>query len=241
MDLNNIMGLNPNRKTSGNYNGGVNGTGNSAPQISSLNLNKNQSVVLSSLNMDKPIREIVLPLGWATRPGVDIDLDASAIALEEVKDPYGNISYKVLDPHSEVVFYGQPKVSIGMEYGGDSRSGHRIDEHSEDKADETIKVDLTMIPDKIKKIVFVVTINDALALQQNFGLVDSAFIRVDDMTTGTPKELCKYILNENFKLETAVTIAQLFKNDRNLWEVKALGEGHFNKTLAHILYEYGVR
>lgn len=213
--------------------------GGGEPLISSLNLNKNETITLTSLDLNKPLTKLALGLGWTTVNGVNMDLDVSAIMLEEVKDAYGNIDYKVLNPAKEVIFYSQTNTGWGISHDGDNRNGHQGYDSKED--DETIGIDLPMIPDKIKKVVFVVTIDKALELQQNFGMVCSAYIRVDDMSTGKPKELCKYMLNENFKFETAVTIAEINRNSRGLWEFKALGQGHFNKTLAHILYEYGVR
>lgn len=204
-------------------------------KVQSLNLSKEQSFILTSLDTRKPIENIALGLKWQTISGIDMDLDVSVVLLEESKDCYNNIIYQVKNPHKEVIYFRQPDTGYGVRHGGDSRRGNAVDVD-----DETVEVNLSKVPPQIKKIDFLVTIYDCFALKQNFGQVLNASIRVDDMTTGRPMELCKYQLNNEFSTETSVVIASLIKDERGFWKFKAVGKGE-HTDLNGLLYGYGVR
>lgn len=205
------------------------------PQISSLNLQKGGSRTLTSLNTSKPIEKICLGLGWKTMRGVDVDLDASVLLLSEVADnAYGNIKYQITNPHRDVIFYGQRNTGCGVVHDGDSRTGNSGGD------DETISIELNQIPQDIKKIVAVITIDRCLEKNQTFAMVTEAHIRVDDMTTGQPTPLVNYNINEKFRFETSLVVAELVRNAQGTWDFKALGEGR-NTDINGLFYEFGVR
>jgi tellurium resistance protein TerD len=77
----------------------------------------------------------------------------------------------------------------------------------------------------IIKLIFIVTIDDAIKKSQNFGQVSNAFIRIYDLDTNV--EIAKYNLDENFSTETAIEFGRLYKKD-NSWRFKAVGTGYNN-------------
>ena len=88
--------------------------------------------------------------------------------------------------------------------------------------DEEIKVDLSKVPANIDKIDFTVTIYDAEQRKQTFGHVENAYIRVVDDETG--KELIRYDLGEDFSIETAVVVGEIYRN-KGEWKFNAIGSG----------------
>lgn len=102
--------------------------------------------------------------------------------------------------------------------------------------DEQIEVDLSKIPANVSKIAFTVTIYDAEVRRQNFGQVSNAFIRIVDEVTG--QELIRYDLGEDFSIETALVVGELYKNN-NEWKFNAIGSG-FQGGLAALCGHYGI-
>ena len=102
--------------------------------------------------------------------------------------------------------------------------------------DEQIFVDLTKIPSNVEKVAFTVTIYDSDARRQNFGQVSNAFIRIVDETTNT--ELIRYDLGEDFSIETAVVVGELYRHNGE-WKFNAIGSG-FQGGLAALCGHYGI-
>ena len=102
--------------------------------------------------------------------------------------------------------------------------------------DEQIQVDLTKVPANIDKIAFTVTIYDADSRHQNFGQVSNAFIRLVDESTG--QELIRYDLGEDFSIETAVVVGELYRHGGE-WKFNAIGSG-FQGGLAALCGHYGI-
>ncbi len=86
--------------------------------------------------------------------------------------------------------------------------------------DEQILIDLTLIPANVDKVAFTVTIYDSDARRQNFGQVSNSFIRIVDETTG--QELIRYDLGEDFSIETAVVVGELYRHGGE-WKFNAIG------------------
>jgi tellurium resistance protein TerD len=91
--------------------------------------------------------------------------------------------------------------------------------------DEVIKVNLKKVPADVKKIVFTVAINEAEARNQNFGQVQNAFVRL--VNEKTNEEVIRYNLTEAFSVETAIIMAELYREKRG-WNIKAVGSGYKN-------------
>ncbi len=72
--------------------------------------------------------------------------------------------------------------------------------------------------------------------RQNFGQVSNAFIRIVDETTN--QELIRYDLGEDFSIETAVVVGELYRHDGE-WKFNAIGSG-FQGGLAALCGHYGM-
>ena len=188
-----------------------------------INLQKGQKVDLTKGNPS--LKNIMVGLGWdvnAFDSGADFDLDAAAFMVgENGKCP----------TEREFIFYGNLEHNSGaVKHMGDNLTG------GGDGDDEQIEVDLTIIPANVSRVVFTVTIYDAELRRQNFGQVSNAFIRIVDTATGS--ELIRYDLGEDFSIETAVVVGELYRHNGE-WKVNAIGSG-FQGGLAALCGHYGI-
>ena len=188
-----------------------------------INLSKGQKVDLTKGNPG--LKNIMVGLGWdvnAFDSGADFDLDAAAFMLAaDGKCP----------TDKEFVFYGNLKHASGsVNHMGDNLTGEG------DGDDEQIQIDLSKVPANIEKIAFTVTIYDAETRHQNFGQVSNAFIRLVDEATNA--ELIRYDLGEDFSIETAVVVGELYRNNGE-WKFNAIGSG-FQGGLAALCGYYGI-
>lgn len=160
-----------------------------------VSLSKGQKVDLTKGNPG--LSKIIVGLGWDTNKydgGADFDLDAAAFLLAA----NGKVA-----SDSDFVFYGNLKHSSGgVEHMGDNLTGEG------DGDDEQIKVNLAAVPASVNKICFTVTIYEAESRKQNFGQVSNAYIRIVDETSNA--ELIRYDLGEDFSIETAVVVGELY-------------------------------
>ncbi|CZE45723.1 TerD family protein [Campylobacter geochelonis] len=175
-----------------------------------VNLSKGGRI---SLNKEAPgLKKVLIGLGWDTNTsdtGVEFDLDASVFLLNEQNK---------VQSDRDFVFYNNLTSSDGsVNHTGDNRTGEG------DGDDESIKVDLNKISSYIKDISIVVTIHDAVARRQNFGMVRNAFIRLVNDETG--KEIARFDLEEDFSTETALLFGRLYFKD-NEWKFNAVGTGY---------------
>jgi len=188
-----------------------------------VSLKKGQKVDLTKTNPG--LKEILIGLGWDTNKydgGSEFDLDSAAFLL--------GASGKV-NSDGDFVFYGNLKHASGaVEHMGDNLTG------AGEGDDEQIKIDLSKVPADIEKIDFTVTIYEADERKQNFGQVENAFIRVVNVATG--EELIRYDLGEDFSIETAVVIGELYRN-KGEWKFNAIGSG-FSGGLAALCKNFGV-
>ena len=88
----------------------------------------------------------------------------------------------------------------------------------------------------MERIAFTVTIYDSDGRRQNFGQVSNSFIRIVDMSTDT--ELIRYDLGEDFSIETAVVVGELYRHNGE-WKFNAIGSG-FQGGLAALCGHYGI-
>ena len=188
-----------------------------------ISLQKGQKVDLTKGNPS--LKKLLIGLGWDTNKydgGYDFDLDAAAFLL--------NSSGKV-NSDDDFVFYNNLKHKSGaVEHMGDNLTG------AGEGDDEEIKIDLSKVPANVDKIDFTVTIYDADARKQKFGQVENAYIRVVDDETG--RELIRYDLGEDFSVETAVVVGEIYRN-KGEWKFNAIGSG-FSGGLAALGRNYGV-
>lgn len=188
-----------------------------------ISLQKGQKVDLTKGNLT--LKHVLVGLGWDVNRydgGFAFDLDASAFLL----------GANGQTPNTDAfIFYGNLKHPSGaVEHMGDNLTGEG------DGDDEQILVDLTKIPDSIEKIAFTVTIYEAEQRRQNFGQVDNSFIRIVDNDTG--KELIRYDLGEDFSIETAIVVGEIYRHGGG-WKFNAVGSG-FQGGLAALCANYGI-
>lgn len=188
-----------------------------------INLTKGQKVDLTKGNPG--LKNIMIGLGWdvnAFDSGANFDLDASVFMVgESGKCP----------TDQEFIFYGNLKHKSGsVEHMGDNLTGEG------DGDDEQIKIDLSKIPENIARVAFTVTIYDAENRRQNFGQVSNAYIRIVD--TVTNQEIIRYDLGEDFSIETAVVVGEIYRINGE-WKFNAIGSG-FQGGLAALCGHYGI-
>ena len=188
-----------------------------------INLSKGQKVDLTKGNPG--LKNIMVGLGWdvnAFDSGADFDLDAAAFLLgQNGKCP----------TEKEFIFYSNLEHSSGsVQHMGDNLTGEGEGD------DEQILVDLTKIPSNIEKVAFTVTIYDSDVRRQNFGQVSNAYIRIVDESNG--QELIRYDLGEDFSIETAVVVGELYIHNGE-WKFNAIGNG-FQGGLAALCGYYGI-
>ena len=93
-----------------------------------------------------------------------------------------------------------------------------------------------MVSPEIDKIVVTVTIHDAQARGQNFGMVQNAFIRVVNDETGV--EVVRFDLAEDYSVETAMVFGEVYRNNGE-WKFRAVGQG-YSGGLAAMCAQYGI-
>lgn len=178
-----------------------------------------------SLSKEAPgLKAVRVGLGWDTRvtDGSAFDLDASVFLLGEA----GKVR-----SDADFVFYNNKNGGNGsVVHQGDNLTG----EGSGD--DEVVAVSLDDVPADIQKLSFAVTIHDADARRQNFGMISNAFIRVLNEAGGA--EIARYDLSEDASTETAMIFGDLYRHNGE-WKFKAIGQG-FAGGLGPLASSFGV-
>ena len=175
-----------------------------------LNLQKND--ILDLRKAEPGLRHVMLGAGWDVAKkgffnlGADYDLDLIALLLDS--------NDKLIN--RGVIYFGNLKGE-GIYLHGDNRTG------AGDGDDETIEINLQNINPSIEKIVFVVTIHNAMQKRQTFGMINNSYVRLVDLDQNG-KELCRFNLKENGSTATSVIFAELYRDGQD-WQFKAVGEG----------------
>ncbi|RKP48840.1 TerD family protein [Cohnella endophytica] len=188
-----------------------------------VNLSKGQKVDLTKSNPG--LSKVKVGLGWDTNKydgGSSFDLDASAFCL--------NASGKVNSERDFIFYNNRSSVNGAIQTSGDNQTGEGEGD------DETLTIDLSLIPADIQKVAFCITIHDAASRNQNFGQVANAFARV---LSDSGAELIRYDLGEDFSIETAVVVAELYRYNGE-WKFSAVGSG-YRDGLAGLCRDYGVQ
>jgi tellurium resistance protein TerD len=186
-------------------------------------LSKGQRVDLTKTNPG--LTKAIIGLGWDTNKysgGQDFDLDASAF----LADGSGKVNNEL-----DFVFYNNLKSPDGgVEHTGDNRTGDG------DGDDEQIVIHFPKLSSHVERIGIAVTIHDADNRKQNFGQVANAFVRV--VNPETNEEILRFDLGEDFSVETAVVVCELYKHQGD-WKFNAIGSG-FSGGLAALCRNYGL-
>ncbi|MEU2083967.1 TerD family protein [Streptomyces albus] len=188
----------------------------------SVTLAKGGNVSLSKAAPN--LTQVQIGLGWKARSttGADFDLDASALLCSGGRvlgDEYFVFYNNLKSPEGSVEHTGDELV--GGTGGGD---------------DETVLVDLSLVPAQVDKVVFPVSIYDAENRHQTFGQVTDAYIRVVNREDGV--ELARYDLTEDASSETAMIFGELYRYNGE-WKFRAVGQGYAS-GLRGIALDFGV-
>lgn len=170
------------------------------------------------------LSQIHIGLGWNTRStdGAGFDLDASAFLLKEDSKVRSDADF---------IFFNQKVSADGsVQHKGDNTTGEGEGD------DEVIKVNLAQVPADVAKVAVTVTIHDAEARRQNFGMVSGAYVRV--LNDATQEEIVRYDLSEDFSIETALIFGEVYRHSGE-WKFRAVGQG-FQGGLAAMAKNYGV-
>lgn len=198
-----------------------------------INLTKGQRISLTK--EDASLSRIMVGLGWdpvqsSSGGGLlkslfnsqpDIDCDASVFML--------NANDK-LENNKHVVYFGNLKSADGsISHMGDNLTGDG------DGDDEQIMVNLSMVPQNVQKLVFVVNIYDCIKRRQHFGLIQNAFIRIVNLDNN--KELIRFNLTDQYSNMTALTVGELYRHGSE-WKFVAVGQGSQDTSLGDMARRY---
>lgn len=156
-------------------------------------------------------------LGWnTTNPSCDVDVSAFLL----------NATGKV--PGDDwFVFYGQKESPDGSTIFSSEALADR----------ETITIHLDKLKPDIDKIVFVLTIHEALERKLHFGMVQDAYIRLMDM--GSQDELVSFKMDEYYTNVISMMIGEVYRHN-GAWKFNAVGNG-VAKDLSGLCALYGVQ
>ena len=172
-------------------------------------LNIKEDDILNLAKKNPGLKKVILGAGWdVASGGQDFDLDIAAFLL--------NANGKVQNIPDDVIFFNNMQGQ-GIYLEGDNRTG------AGEGDDERIRIDLESIPAHVQKIVFVVTIHEAQAKRQTFGMVENSYVRLLD-EENNEREICRFNLKENGSTVTSVIFSELYKQNGE-WQFKAIGEG----------------
>ncbi len=181
----------------------------------------------SRINLEKEapgLENIHLGLGWDTKKadGAEFDLDACVLMLGENDKAIGSGGF---------IFYNSKTSACGsVVHQGDNLTGEGEGD------DEIITVELSKIPENVQKLLVAVTVHDAEERNQNFGLVENAFIRIADKANDN--DIARYDLTEDYSSETSLVFAEIYRKDGQ-WRAVAKGDG-FKGGLTSFLSTYGL-
>lgn len=174
-----------------------------------INLEKGSSI---SLEKTAPgLNNLHVGLGWDVdeQHGMDIDCDVSVFMV--------NDNYKIPADEYFVFFNNLTSKDGAVVHMGDNLTGEGEGD------DEVINVNLSRVDGSVSQLMFVVTIHKAAEQGIDFGMIENAFIRIENNDTG--EELCRYSLNNEFVGCDSVQVGRVYRYDGE-WHFEALGDGY---------------
>jgi len=189
-----------------------------------ISLSKGQKVDLTKSNPG--LTNITVGVGWDTNKydgGQDFDLDSSIFLL--------NAAGKC-ETEKDFVFFNNLQGGNGsVVHTGDNLTGEG------DGDDEQVQINLSNVPATVERIAFTITIHEADERSQNFGQVSNSYVRIVNDAGG--EELIRYDLGEDFSIETAVVVGELYRHGSE-WKFNAIGSG-YQGGLTSLVKDYGLQ
>ncbi len=174
---------------------------------------KGQKVAISQA----PLTSLKACFGWNTTNS-QCDVDVSAFLLGDNGKVLGDDWF---------VFYGQDT----------SPDGNVVFRNEGQQDRQSVSIQLNSLNPSVKKIVFVLTINEALTKQLNFGMMKDAYVRILDGQTGV--EYCSFVMEEYYSNVISMMIGEVYLHNGQ-WKFNAVGNG-VAKDLEGLCQLYGVQ
>lgn len=173
----------------------------------------------TALTQQQPgLKEVLVALGWRPLQAAGMEVDASAFALageDKVRSD------------SDLVFYNNPRTPEGFLQTATTTNT--------DDA-QVFRIQLDTVPAAIQKIAFTVTIHEGQTRQQNFGMLEAAWVRVVDAQSHA--EIARFELPLAGTPETAMIFCEVYRH-RDDWKFRAVGQG-FVGGLAPLATHFGI-
>ncbi|MGH4137602.1 TerD family protein [Clostridium sp.] len=187
----------------------------------SIKLGKGQKLSLNqnAKNLSKLI--VTLDYNAITNGHNDFDLDVSVFMVD--------INDKTVE--KDFIFYENTKSTCG---GIVIKADHNTS--LKDAYNESIQLNLNLIPAHIKKLAFTVTIYEAAERNQNFGQLSEGYFRI--IAGDSKQEVLNYKFDENLSIETAMVVAEIYRY-KDEWKINCIGSG-FRGGLAALCDNYGI-
>ncbi|WP_342439361.1 TerD family protein [Paenibacillus sp. FSL L8-0436] len=177
-----------------------------------------------NLTKDEPLlTRIIVGMGWNnTRSEVEVDFSAFLLTPAQT-----------VSKDEDLIFYGNPSTSnqsVAVLLS-DKRAYAGLTDNTQ------ITVELRQIPTDYERVAFALTIYEGEKRQQNFSLLDDAYLRIINAADGT--ELIRYRLGKAFSVETAIVAGEIYRFN-NEWKFSAVGSGYAG-GLAALCESYGIQ
>jgi len=232
---NNVQGIN-NEQTIGNVKPIINGEVkiNTSSKVNinmekrklidvakSIKLKKGQKLSLNenAKNLSKLI--VTLDYNTTSKGNIEFDLDACVFMV--------GINNKTAE--KDFIFYENTQSTCG---GVVIKKDHNT--YIKEAYNESVQLDLNLIPSHILKLAFTVTVYEASDRHQNFGQVSDGYFRIID--GDTKQEILSYKFNDDLSLETAVVVAEIYRYKSD-WKINCIGSG-FSGGLEALCSNYGI-
>lgn len=161
------------------------------------------------------ISPIKAGIGWNINDSrCDVDVSAFLLGMNE----------KVIS-EDWFVFYSQPQ----------SPDRSIVYNMSDPVYRKSFDIDLSRLNSDVKKIVFVVTIDEALKKALNFGMLSDVYLKITDMSGN---ELLSFCLTEYYNNITSMMIGEIY-NNKGQWKFNAIGNG-IARDLEGLCNFYGI-
>ena len=102
---------------------------------------------------------------------------------------------------------------------------------------QVFDIDTSILNPAVQKIVFVMTINDAIEKALNFGILKDAYIQIVDPVTNA--EVASFLVEEYYNNINSMMMGEVYLHN-GAWKFNAIGNG-VNKDLAGLCEFYGVQ
>jgi tellurium resistance protein TerD len=178
----------------------------------SITLAKREKLSLKKTRPSMTNVRVAIYWGANGKNGPKVDVDLSALLLDK--------DNRIMTEQDFIFYHQHSTPDASVVYLGDNREGSKEGAEGDSEA---IKVALDNVPERIKRILFVVTIDEAAKLRQTFALAKDAVARLFDDVTG--QEVARWPLKDDYKDDIAMLMCDLHRNESG-WDFEPIGQGY---------------